>query len=138
MSSVCTQRANLAVEVIDILQRNNLNHLGNQLEYLYGHPSLNHIDNNRNILLSTIECIKCSFHLKHPSLSPCSHPLSVTIVVDVSFPSYYYWFVNCKFLDCHGFGLMFLPSLWPCIFFQKEKYINKNKLYLVSILSLFY
>ena len=72
-----TQRANLAVEVIDILQRNNLNHLGNQLElYLHGHRSLNPID-NRNILLSTIEYIK----------DTCSHQLSVTIVVDVLFPS---------------------------------------------------
>ena len=53
-----TQRANLAVKVIHILQRNKLNHLGNQLElYLYGHRSLNPID-NRNILLSTIEYIK--------------------------------------------------------------------------------
>ena len=53
-----TRRANLAVKVIDILQRNNLNHLGNQLElYLYGHRSLNPID-NRNVLLSTIEYIK--------------------------------------------------------------------------------
>ena len=118
-----TQRANLAVKVIDISQRNNLSHLGNQLElYLYGHRSLNPID-NRNILSSTIEYIKDTqrgFHLKHPFLSPCYYPLSVTIVVDVLFPSYYYCFVNCKFLDCHGFGLMFLPSLWPCIFFQKK------------------
>ena len=53
-----TQRANLAVKVIDILQRNNLNHLGKQLElYLYGHRSLDPID-NRNILLSTIEYIE--------------------------------------------------------------------------------
>ena len=53
-----TEKANLAVKVIDILQRNNLNHLGNQLElYLYGHRSLNPID-NRNFLLSTIEYIK--------------------------------------------------------------------------------
>ena len=53
-----TERANLAFKVIVILQRNNLNHLGNQLElYLYGHRSLNPID-NRNILLSTIEYIK--------------------------------------------------------------------------------
>ena len=51
-------RATLAVSVIDILQRNNLNHLGNQLElYLYGHPSLNLVD-NRQILLSTIKYIK--------------------------------------------------------------------------------
>ena len=56
--SYATQRANLAVKAIDILQRNSLNHLGNQLElYLYGHRSLNPID-NRNILLSTIEYIK--------------------------------------------------------------------------------
>ena len=50
-----TQRANLAVKVIDILQRNNLNHLGNQLE-LYLYRSLNPKD-NRNILLSAIEYI---------------------------------------------------------------------------------
>ena len=51
-------RATLAVSVIDILQRNNLNHLGNQPKlYLYGHPFLNLID-NRQILLSTIIYIK--------------------------------------------------------------------------------
>ena len=39
-----TQSANLAVKVIGILQKNNLNHLGNLLElYLYGHRSLNSI-----------------------------------------------------------------------------------------------
>ena len=53
-----THRATLAVSVIDILQRNNLNHLGNQHElYLYGHPPLHLID-NRQILLSTIKNIK--------------------------------------------------------------------------------
>ena len=53
-----TERANLAVKVIEILQRNNLNLLGNQLElYLYGHRFLNPIE-NRNILSSTIEYIK--------------------------------------------------------------------------------
>ena len=52
------QRVTLAVNVIDILQRKNLNHLGNQPElYLYGHPSLNLID-NRQILLSTIKYVK--------------------------------------------------------------------------------
>ena len=41
-----TQRLTPAVRVIDILQRNNLNHLGNQPElYLYGQPSLDFIDN---------------------------------------------------------------------------------------------
>ena len=37
-----TQRATLASSVIEILQKYNLNHLGNQAElYLYGHHSLN-------------------------------------------------------------------------------------------------
>ena len=46
------------VNVIDILQRKNLSHLGKQPElYLYGHPSLNLID-NRQILLSTIKYVK--------------------------------------------------------------------------------
>ena len=53
-----TQRVTLAVSVIDILLRNNLNHLGNQSElYLYGHFPLDSID-NRQILLSTIKYIK--------------------------------------------------------------------------------
>ena len=53
-----THRANLAGKVIEILQRDNLNRLGNQLElYLYGHRSLNLID-NRNIFVSTIKYIK--------------------------------------------------------------------------------
>ena len=48
----------LAINVIDILQRKNLSHLGNQSElYLYGHPSLDLID-NRQILLSTIKYVK--------------------------------------------------------------------------------
>ena len=52
------QRVTLAVNVIDILQRKNLNHLGNHPEsYLYGHPTLDLID-NRQILLSTIKYVK--------------------------------------------------------------------------------
>ena len=40
------QTVTLAVNVIDILQRKNLSVLGNQPElYLYGHPSLDLIDN---------------------------------------------------------------------------------------------
>ena len=42
------QRVTLAVNVIDILQRKNLNHLGNHPElYLYGHPSFDLIDNRQ-------------------------------------------------------------------------------------------
>ena len=52
------QRVTLAVNVNDILQRKNLSHLGYQPElYLYGHPSLDLID-NRQILLSTIKYVK--------------------------------------------------------------------------------
>ena len=52
------QRVTLAVNVIDILQGKNLSHLGNQPElYLYGHPSLDLID-NRQILLSTIKYVR--------------------------------------------------------------------------------
>ena len=52
------QRVTLAVNVNHILQRKNLNHLGNQPElYLYGHPSLDLID-NRQILLSTTKYVK--------------------------------------------------------------------------------
>ena len=52
------QRVTLAVNVIDILQKKNLSHLGNQPElYLYGHHSLDLID-NRQILQSTIKYVK--------------------------------------------------------------------------------
>ena len=52
------QRATLTTSVINILQKNNLNHLGNQSQlYLYGHRSMNCTD-NKNILLSTIKYIK--------------------------------------------------------------------------------
>ena len=51
-------RATLAASVINILQKNNLNYLGNKSQlYLYGHPSIIFTD-NRKILLSTIKYIK--------------------------------------------------------------------------------
>ena len=51
-------RATLARNVIQILQKYNLNHLGNQSHlYLYGHPIINLAD-NRLIILSTIKYIK--------------------------------------------------------------------------------
>ena len=59
------QRATLASSVIQILQKYNLNHFGNQSHlYLYGHPIINLAD-NRKIILSTIKYIKES---RHPSL----------------------------------------------------------------------
>ena len=52
------QRATLTASVINILQKNNLNYLGNQSKlYLYGHPSINSTE-NRKIILSTIKYIK--------------------------------------------------------------------------------
>ena len=51
-------RATLAVSVIEVLQNNNLNYLGNHVQlYLYGHDSISDIG-NRTILLSTIKYIK--------------------------------------------------------------------------------
>ena len=56
--SYANERATLAINVIEILQRYNLNHLGNQSElYLYGHQSIN-VTDNRKILLSTLKYIK--------------------------------------------------------------------------------
>ena len=53
-----TQRVTLAGSVIEILLRNNLNHLGNDLRvYLYGHDSMSDMD-NKILLLSTIKYIK--------------------------------------------------------------------------------
>ena len=52
-----TPRATLSANVINILQKNNLNYLGNQSQlYLYGHPSII-FTNNRKIILSTIKYI---------------------------------------------------------------------------------
>ena len=49
-----TPRATLTSSVINILQKSNLNYLGNQSQlYLYGHPSINSTD-NRKLLLSTL------------------------------------------------------------------------------------
>ena len=57
-SSYVTQRASLTSCVSEILLKNNLNHLGNQLQLdLYGHDSINYAD-NRKILISTLKYIK--------------------------------------------------------------------------------
>ena len=53
-----TQRANLLTSVNEILQKDNLNHLGNQLKlYIYGYVSINYVD-NRDVLTSTLKYIK--------------------------------------------------------------------------------
>ena len=53
-----TKRAVLAACVTEILQKYDLNHLGNESKlYLYGHPSISTFD-NRKIILATIKYIK--------------------------------------------------------------------------------
>ena len=57
-SEYAIHRATLAASVINILQKNNLNYLGNQSKlYLYGDSSINSTE-NRKIVLSTIKYIK--------------------------------------------------------------------------------
>ena len=57
-SEYAIHRATLAASVINILQKNNLNYLGNQSKlYLYGDSSINSTE-NRKIILSTIKYIK--------------------------------------------------------------------------------
>ena len=57
-SRFATHRAGLAVTVTDVLHRNNLIDLANNLElYLYGHPFLISVDKKR-ILSATIQYIK--------------------------------------------------------------------------------
>ena len=91
---------NSTVKVIEILQRNNLNHLGNQLElYLYGHRSLNLID-SRKILLSTIKYIKDIQHsqLKPLPPPPTSHRCLLQPYLISYLLSYYYcigWYIFC-------------------------------------------
>ena len=55
-----TPRATLTANVMNILQKNNLNYLGNKSQlYLYGHPSIIFTD-NKKIILSTIKHIKAT------------------------------------------------------------------------------
>ena len=59
------QRATLAASVKNILQKNNLNYLGNNSKlYLYGHPSLNSTE-NKKIILATIKYIKESLRFSN-------------------------------------------------------------------------
>ena len=59
------QRATLAASVKNILQKNNLNYLGNNSKlYLYGHPSLNSTE-NKKIILATIKYMKESLRFSN-------------------------------------------------------------------------
>ena len=58
-------RATLAVGITDILLRNNLIQLANNVDfYLYGHPDLNSSD-NKQVLLLTIQYIKNTQRFSH-------------------------------------------------------------------------
>ena len=69
------QRATLLNTVIEIIRKYNLNNLGNQSNlYLYGHRSIN-LDENRKILLATINYIKETRRFLTSAVSlPPSHP----------------------------------------------------------------
>ena len=69
------QRATLLNTVIEIIRKYNLNNLGNQSNlYLYGHRSIN-LDENRKILLVTINYIKETRRFLTSAVSlPPSHP----------------------------------------------------------------
>jgi len=69
----CPTLATLATTVIGILLKNNLNHLGNQVQlYLYGHHSMSNID-NKAIILN----IRKILIVSRPKFRfcPCPHPL---------------------------------------------------------------
>ena len=58
-------RATLAAKVINILQKHNLAQLANNIDlYIYGHPSVT-ADDNKEILLSTIQYIKGTERFKN-------------------------------------------------------------------------
>ena len=105
------QRATLAASVINILQKNNLNYLGNNSKlYLYGHPSMNSRE-NKNILLATIKYIKDSLCCQISFLNQNPPPLPLFILwccVFQSFTCIRFFFsfnvICCKFLE--------LPWLW--------------------------
>ena len=94
----------LAVSVINILQNNNLNHLGNQAQlYLYGHRSLTSTD-NRKILMSTIKYITDTtfFDLfllttRRPPTPPPPSPLQPVVLLFSLFTifSFLYMHVFC-------------------------------------------
>ena len=115
-------RATLVRNVIQILQKYNLNHLGNQSHlYLYGHPIINLADNR--IINNKIHKRKSTFfnvRLFPPALSPTQpmgfchnhqsyrfYWLMVYMYVSLVFKLFFIFillFYVCNFLDCHGFG----------------------------------
>ena len=59
--SYVSQRANLTTSVNEILLQNNLNHLENQSKlYLYGHDSINYVDNSKILIL--FRCLESFFN----------------------------------------------------------------------------
>ena len=92
------QMATLASSVIQILQKYNLNRLGNQSHlYLYGHPTINLAD-NRNIILSTIKYIKESRPLSPNKPMGFCHNLNHIIFTPLLFYMYVSLVLNCFFI----------------------------------------
>ena len=74
------QIATLVSSVIEILQKYNLDHLGNQSNmFLYGHQTANFAD-NRKILLSTIKFIKETLRFSPSTTHPTLGLVSTAII----------------------------------------------------------
>ena len=96
-------RATLASSVIHILQKYNLNRLGNQSHlYIYGHPSINLAD-NRKIILSTIKYIKESRRFFNVRLLPYPHPSPLTNLWGFLSQSQSHYFSPLLFYMCVSF-----------------------------------
>ena len=76
-----TPRATLAASIINILQKNNLNYLGNQSKlYLYGHPTIISSE-NRKSFCQKLNIYRVSYvpQLKFNTAPPPFHPLGLNI-----------------------------------------------------------
>ena len=114
MSSLCNSLGK-------ILQRNNLNHLGNQLEfYLCGYRSLNRIDNRKGPLSTTK-------YIKHPAFLGFPLCLLQSYLISYSFILLLYRIVYFCFCCLQSSALplvsalFFGRALWFCIIFRKKK-----------------
>ena len=134
------RRVTLAVNVIDILQRKSLSHLGNQPEfYLYGHPLLISLIIDKFYYQQICKRYHGIFNFSYVGLTPLPIPHTpsspVTIVFDLFdllLYSCFFLLYFCKFLGCHGFDLFSLPS-HGTLFFPEKKIHKKRRLTFATI-----
>ena len=115
------QRMTLAVNVIDILQRKNLSHLGNQPEvYVYGHP-YQQLYGSRSTTVDIILKLQLR-RIKHRPLrivlgwgtelveSPVTIAFEFILRCQLSLIALVSCYIFVNVWVCHGFGLISLPS----------------------------